>query len=101
MSAINYDGLLRLTQALTRDIREVEKMFRLMRFNVLIGNKDDHSKNFTFFLDKLGEWRLAPAYDLTRSNGINGEQTALVNGKGANITEADFKAVATRFGIKK
>ena len=61
---------MRLTQALTRD---VEKMFRLMRFNVRIGNKDDHSKNFSFVMDEAGEWKLSPAYDLTPSEGINGE----------------------------
>lgn len=92
---------MRLTQALTRDVREVEKMFRLMRFNVRIGNKDDHSKNFSFVMDEAGEWKLSPAYDLTPSEGINGEHTSLVNGKGENITEADFKAVAERFGIKR
>lgn len=43
---------------------------------------------------------MSPAYDLTPSEGINGEHTALVNGKGANITDDDFKAVAERFGIK-
>ncbi len=100
MSTIDYDGLLRLTQALTRDVREVEKMFRLMMFNVRIGNKDDHSKNFSFVMNEDGEWKLSPAYDLTPSEGINGEHTALVNGKGANITDDDFKAVAKRFGIK-
>lgn len=101
MSTIDYDGLLRLTQALTRDVREVEKMFRLMMFNVRIGNKDDHSKNFSFVMNEDGEWKMSPAYDLTPSEGINGEHTALVNGKGANITDDDFKAVAKRFGIKR
>ena len=65
-------------------------------FNVRIGNKDDHSKNFSFVMNEDGEWKLSPAYDLTPSEGIN----ALVNGKGANITDDDFKAVAERFGIK-
>ncbi len=92
---------MRLTQALTRDVREVEKMFRLMMFNVRIGNKDDHSKNFSFVMNEDGEWKMSPAYDLTPSEGINGEHTALVNGKGANITDDDFKAVAKRFGIKR
>ena len=91
---------MRLTQALTRDVREVEKMFRLMRFNVRIGNKDDHSKNFSFVMDEAGEWKLSPAYDLTPSEGINGEHTSLVNGKGENITDDDFQEMAKRFGIK-
>ena len=52
-------------------------------------------------MDEAGEWKLSSAYDLTPSEGINGEHTALVNGKGANITDDDFKAVAERFGIKR
>ena len=52
-------------------------------------------------MNENGEWKLAPAYDLTPSEVINGEYIALVNGKGANITDDDFKVVAERFGIKK
>lgn len=100
MGTMDYDGLLKLTQALTRDVREVEKMFRLMMFNVRIGNKDDHTKNFSFVLNDRLEWKLSPAYDLTPSQGINGEHTSMINGKGKNITEDDFEAVAERFGIK-
>ena len=91
---------MRLTQALTRDVREVEKMFRLMRLNVRICNKDDHSKNFSFVMNEEGKWKLSPAYDLTPSEGINGEHTSLVNGKGENITDDDFQEMAKRFGIK-
>lgn len=100
MSTIDYDGLLRLTQALTHDEREVEKMFKLMTFNVRYGNKDDHSKNFAFVMNERFEWKVSPAYDLTPSEGINGEHTALINGKGANVTEADIRTIAKRFGIK-
>lgn len=96
---LNYADLLKLTQLLTKNQRDVEQMVRLMIFNVKAGNKDDHSKNFTFLLDKLGEWRLAPAYDLTRSNGINGEQTALVNGKGRDITDDDLIKEAQRYNV--
>ena len=60
----------------------MEKLVRLMAFNVRLGNQDDHSKNFSFLLDAKGRWRLAPAYDLTPSRGVGGEQTCMVNGKG-------------------
>lgn len=63
-------------------------------------NKDDHGKNLFFVMNENGEWKLAPAYDLTPSEEINGKHIALVNGKGANITDDDFKVVAERFGIK-
>ena len=69
---------------------------RLMIFNVKAGNKDDHSKNFSFMLDKNNNWKMTPAYDLTPSQGINGEQTSMVNGKGTDITDSDLIKTAVR-----
>ena len=74
-------------------------MVRLMTFNVKAGNKDDHSKNFSFMLDENKNWKLAPAYDLTKPAGINGEQTAMVNQKGIDITDDDLIIEAQRIGI--
>jgi serine/threonine-protein kinase HipA len=52
---MDYEELLTLTAALTKDIREVEKMYRLAVFNVLAHNRDDHAKNFSFLMDEKGE----------------------------------------------
>lgn len=82
----DYEDLLTLTSVLTKDIREVEKMFRLTVFNVLAHNRDDHAKNFTYLMNHIGEWKLSPAYDLTFSNGPGGEQSTMVMGEGRNIT---------------
>ena len=98
--ALDYDHLLKLTLKLTDSMLEVEKMFRLMVFNVKIGNKDDHAKNFAFIYDSaVTHWRLSPAYDLTQNNGIAGEHTTTINGKGKNITRDDMLQVAARIGI--
>ena len=70
-----------------------------MIFNVKSGNRDDHSKNFSFLLTEKNEWRLAPAYDLTPCAGLNGEHTAMVNGKGRDITDADLIAAAATCGV--
>lgn len=98
-ASIDYTSLLKLTAVLTKDVREVEKMVRLMIFNVKSGNKDDHSKNFSFMLTRDNVWKMTPAYDLTPSEGINGEQTAMVNGKGKEITNEDFIKTAEPFGF--
>ncbi len=82
--SLDYEDLLALTGMLTRDVREVEKMFRLAVFNVLAHNRDDHSKNFTFLMSERGEWKLSPAYDLTFSSGPRGEQSTMVMGEGKN-----------------
>lgn len=80
--SLDYEDLMALTMRLTRDVREVEKMFRLSVFNVLAHNRDDHAKNFTYLMDKAGNWSVSPAYDLTFSSGPGGEQSTLVAGEG-------------------
>lgn len=101
VASLDYANLLKLTKILTKNNHDVEQMVRLMIFNVKSGNKDDHSKNFSFMLDENKNWSLAPAYDLTKSDGINGEQTAMVNGKGINITDDDLISEAQQIGISK
>ncbi|MBL6735261.1 MAG: type II toxin-antitoxin system HipA family toxin [Shewanellaceae bacterium] len=80
--ALDYEDLINLTSILTKDIHEVEKMYRLAVFNVLAHNRDDHAKNFSYLMDRHGRWMLSPAYDLTFSSGPGGEQSTLVMGEG-------------------
>lgn len=81
--SLDYSDLLRATWAMTRDATEVEKMARLMVFNALAHNRDDHAKNFSFFGSKDG-WKMAPAYDLTFSStgGRGNEHTTAFAGRG-------------------
>lgn len=90
MPALDYEDLLNLTGIITKDIREVEKLYRLAVFNVLSHNRDDHAKNFSFLMTENGEWKLAPAYDLTYSNGPNGEQSTMVMGEGKRPSTHDL-----------
>jgi len=82
--ALDYEDLLTLTEVLTKDAREVEKMFRYAVFNTLSHNRDDHGKNFTYLLSKSHQWTLSPAYDLTFSSGPQGEQSTTLLGEGKN-----------------
>lgn len=82
--SLDYEDLINLTGALTKDMREVEEMFRMAVFNSLSHNRDDHAKNFSFLMDSNGKWRLAPAYDLTFSSGPHGEQSTMIMGEGRN-----------------
>ena len=100
-ASLDYENLLKLTWILTRNHADVVEMVRRMIFNVKSGNKDDHSKNFSFLLNEQLQWQLAPAYDLTPSAGINGEQTCMVNGKGRNITDADLIKTAATANISE
>lgn len=101
LPSLDYTGLMKATLALTRDMNEVEKMFRVMLFNVLIGNKDDHAKNFSFVYTN-GTWKLSPAYDLLPSDGFNGHHTTTINGKGKpTISDCLEVARLTAFPEKK
>lgn len=94
----DYEDLLRATSILTRNQQDVRRAFRRMVFNVMAHNRDDHVKNFAFLLDdELGEWHLAPAYDLTFSSGPGGEHSMTVAGEGrkpsiSNILDLAIKA---------
>ncbi len=97
--SLDYSLLLKLTLNLTKDMEQVAEMFRLMVFNILISNRDDHAKNFSFqWMD--GVWKLSPAYDLLPSSGFNGYHTTTINGKG-EPTLADVIALATEIGLSK
>jgi serine/threonine-protein kinase HipA len=86
LPSLDYQDLIALTTNLTKDMGEIEKLFRLAVFNVMSHNRDDHSKNFSFLMDKTGEWKVSPAYDLTFSFGPRGEQSNMVMGEGKNPT---------------
>jgi serine/threonine-protein kinase HipA len=99
--SLDYEDLLTLTGQLTKDIREVEKMYRLAVFNVLAHNRDDHAKNFSFLMDAKGEWKLSPAYDLTFSNGPGGEQSTMVMGEGRNPGDKQLIKLGIEAGLSK
>ena len=50
--SLDYDMVLRVTLALTRNIQDAEKAFALACFNVLAHNRDDHVKNFSFLAER-------------------------------------------------
>ena len=81
LPSMDYSDLLKATLSLTRDLNEVEKLYRQMVFNIIIGNKDDHAKNFSFVC-RNGQWKVSPAYDLLPSDGFYGNHTTTVDGKG-------------------
>lgn len=96
----DYGDLLKVTSMLTRDHEQLAKAYRLMCFNVLANNRDDHAKNFSFRLDdESGQWNLAPAYDLTFSQGPGGEHTTTVAGEGQQPTIQHCLQVAGEAGI--
>ncbi|MBN2728988.1 MAG: type II toxin-antitoxin system HipA family toxin [Bacteroidales bacterium] len=95
--SIDYNDLLKMGFILTKNMEELVKIFRLMVFNVAIGNKDDHARNFAFQY-KENQWVFAPAYDILPSNGFNGSHNTTVSGKG-NPSMADMLKVSKENGL--
>ena len=97
---LDYNNLMQTTLELTRDYREVEKMFRLMCFNVFAHNRDDHAKNFSFLYDE-GRWQVSPAYDLVYNSGmgITHEHSTMIDGEGRSPTAKNILSVANKVGL--
>lgn len=112
-----YEQLFATADQLGLGYESLEQLFRRMVLNVLTGEFDDHTKNFSFRLrspfhkDSAAAhslaWELAPAYDLTGSDFPSTDPWSAhasvhqlsVNGKRRDITDDDLLTVADRFGI--
>jgi serine/threonine-protein kinase HipA len=99
MPSIDYEHIFQVCGALTHNVVELWKIYRLMVFNYLIDNKDDHAKNFSFIY-RDSNWHFAPAYDILPSDGINGFRTTSINDSIAPSKE-DILALAVKIGLKK
>jgi len=98
LPSLDYESVLRVGLTLTRDARQVEKLFRLTAFNVFAHNRDDHAKNIAFLLDG-NQWLVAPAYDLSFSSGPGGEHSTTVMGEGKAPGAEHLKKLAEKFSI--
>ena len=99
MPSIDYLHIFQVCAALTHSVSELWKVYRLMVFNYLIENKDDHAKNFAF-LYRDGEWHFSPAYDLLPSDGMNGFHTTSINDS-IEPTKDDLISIAIKAGLNK
>jgi len=97
----DYEHLLQVTTHLTKNHQDCLEAVRRMIFNVVVGNRDDHTKNFSFLMDGEGQWRLSPAYDITFNAGPGGEHSMTIAGQGRNITLLAINSLAERFSISK
>ncbi len=51
------------------------QLFRRAVFNIVARNQDDHVKNIAFLMDRRGQWRLAPAFDISWAYNPSGAWT--------------------------
>jgi serine/threonine-protein kinase HipA len=95
----SYDTFLRATLAITRRADDVASAFQRMVFNVLAHNRDDHTRQHAYLMDQRGDWRLAPAYDLTYAPGPGGEHYLDIEGEGRRPTRAQIGKLGNKHGF--
>jgi serine/threonine-protein kinase HipA len=84
----------------TQPGQDLQRLYRQMVFNVMIGNTDDHLKNFIMLHNDEG-WRLSPAFDLVPNIGFNREHVLRI---GYDNTPPDLETLlqeARHFGLKR
>ena len=104
LHAYSYEQAFGIMRRLRLTYPEAEEFYRRMVFNVVARNQDDHTKNISFLMNRKGEWRLSPAYDMSWAYNPNGGWTAThqmsINNKWDNITREDLLTVASEMNVK-
>ena len=105
LHAYSYEQAFGIMRRLRLTYPEAEEFYRRMVFNVVARNQDDHTKNISFLMNRKGEWRLSPAYDMSWAYNPQGGWTAThqmsINNKWDNITRNDLLSVASEMNIKR
>jgi serine/threonine-protein kinase HipA len=103
--AHSYEQAFGVIRHLGLDMETIEQQFRRMTFNIIARNQDDHVKNIAFLMDRSGQWRLSPAFDVTYSYNPSGAWTnqhqMSMNGKRDDFTLEDFRACARTASMKR
>jgi serine/threonine-protein kinase HipA len=100
-STLDYGHVMDAANRLENNLSACEKVFRLAVFNVYASNMDDHSKNVAFLMNENGNWRLAPAFDLTFSPSPGGYHSLSVGNKYQEIGKYELLKLASYFRINK
>lgn len=99
-----YEQALATIQRLNLGYPALQEVYRRMAFNVMARNQDDHTRNIAFLMDRRGEWRLAPAFDVVWAHNSKGAWTnrhqMSVNGKRDGFSREDLMTPARLFGLR-
>lgn len=104
-SSDSYEDIFAVIRRLNLPYEDSRQQFLRMVFNVIARNVDDHSKNFSFCMNRDGVWRLSPAYDLTYSVDLtapaySNRHSLTVNGKNDDITREDLETIGKNNDIQ-
>ncbi|MBU3915888.1 type II toxin-antitoxin system HipA family toxin [bacterium] len=103
--AYSYEQAFAVMRRLRLSKADAVQQYRRMVFNVIARNQDDHTKNIAFLMDKKGQWRLSPAFDVMYSHNPAGKWTnrhqMSINGKRDNFETKDILAIGESISIPK
>ncbi len=101
----SYEQALQIIRRLELPYEDRNQQVLRAMFNVIGRNQDDHVKNIAFLMNRRGEWRLSPAFDVCYAWNPLGDWTSRhqmsINGKRDNFEREDLLALAKMAGIKK
>ena len=104
-ASYSYEQAIQVMKRLGLPREDLEQQVLRANFNVIGRNHDDHVKNIAFLMNRRGEWRLSPAFDISYSYDPTGAWTSRhqmsVNGKRDQFQRDDLIAIANFAGIKK
>jgi serine/threonine-protein kinase HipA len=63
-TAYSYEQAIETIRMLRLPSYDLAQQFRRAVFNIMVRNQDDHVKNIAFLMNRKGEWRLSPAFDV-------------------------------------
>lgn len=100
----SYEQAFQVNRELKLPYSDMDQLYRRMLLNVIARNQDDHTKNIAYLMDREGEWRLSPAFDVVYSYNPQGAWTKnhqmSINGKTDDFSISDLLRVASEMGIR-
>ena len=99
----SYEQLFMTLRRLRLPQSDIEQQYRRTVFNLVGANQDDHVKNFACIMNRQGDWRLSPAYDLCHAQGsdFTKNHQLSINGKTNEFEAADLKHLADYAGLPR
>ena len=104
-ASYSYEQAIQVIRRMGLSRKDMDQQVLRAFFNVVGRNCDDHVKNIAFIMNRRGEWRLSPAFDISYAWNPSGEWTSQhqmsVNGKRDRFEHEDLLSLARAADIKK
>jgi serine/threonine-protein kinase HipA len=101
----SYEQAIQIIRRMGLPRKDIDQQVLRAILNVVVRNCDDHVKNIAFLMNRRGEWRLSPAFDISYAWNPRGEWTSRhqmsMNGKRDGFEREDLLALAKAADIKK